>query len=46
MLCAVARATGFEPVSKVLETSILPLNYARVCSYNPGYKNSMKRTLI
>lgn len=25
-----ARALGFEPRSKVLETSILPLNYARV----------------
>lgn|GEM_PF-963759 len=25
-----ARAPGFEPRSKVLETSILPLNYARV----------------
>ena len=24
-----ARARGFEPRSKVLETSILPLNYAR-----------------
>ncbi len=24
-----ARAPGFEPRSKVLETSILPLNYAR-----------------
>ena len=24
-----ARALGFEPRSKVLETSILPLNYAR-----------------
>lgn len=24
-----ARATGFEPVSTVLETAILPLNYAR-----------------
>lgn len=26
----VARAIGFEPISKVLETSILPLNYARI----------------
>ena len=26
----VARARGFEPRSKVLETSILPLNYARI----------------
>ncbi len=25
-----ARAPGFEPGSKVLETSILPLNYARI----------------
>ena len=25
-----ARALGFEPRSKVLETSILPLNYARI----------------
>ena len=29
-LSYLARALGFEPRSKVLETSILPLNYARV----------------
>ena len=28
-----ARALGFEPRSKVLETSILPLNYARLCTW-------------
>ena len=27
---SLARALGFEPRSKVLETSILPLNYARI----------------
>ena len=29
-LAYAARARGFEPRSKVLETSILPLNYARI----------------
>lgn len=30
--CAkVARAPGLEPRPKVLETLVLPLNYARVC---------------
>ena len=41
-----ARALGFEPRSKVLETSILPLNYARRkylpsgFSITPYYKQS------
>ena len=30
MLFFVARAEGFEPPSTVLETAILPLNYARL----------------
>lgn len=30
MLFFIARAEGFEPPSTVLETAILPLNYARL----------------
>ncbi len=32
-LCFFARAEGFEPPSTVLETAILPLNYARSKSF-------------
>lgn len=35
-----ARALGFEPRSKVLETSILPLNYARKVLYEACTKLS------
>lgn len=35
-----ARARGFEPRSKVLETSILPLNYARKNSSWPTFPES------
>lgn len=33
LLVTSARALGFEPRSKVLETSILPLNYARISKF-------------
>ena len=41
-----ARARGFEPRSKVLETSILPLNYARIylpVQLQSGYKSKSQK---
>jgi hypothetical protein len=40
MILISARALGFEPRSKVLETSILPLNYARKLFQNKKPKET------
>jgi hypothetical protein len=46
-----ARAEGFEPPSTVLETAILPLNYARLLKASSikdaaGFLNIVNKTIL